>query len=196
MKKYFSLIFFFVIFKVYSYANIVQNGIYSTDDANCVQINIKNDEYIIYNYSAFEIHKMAKKGIRTGKLIKEKDFLQFKGLESHFYSADKYGKIANANVGATVIDNNSFRIQNYGNAMNPYIVFGQCESKYIIFTLIKTKQILPSKQPLYSSPNVKTKMYLIKGNQVEVLEEKDDWYYILYHGKKDIKAWIPKSAVE
>jgi hypothetical protein len=58
------------------------------------------------------------------------------------------------------------------------------------------KTILPKKQPLYSSPNVKTKMYLIKGDKVEILEEKDDWYYILYHGKKDIKAWIPKSAVE
>ncbi|QDF28503.1 SH3 domain-containing protein [Halarcobacter anaerophilus] len=52
------------------------------------------------------------------------------------------------------------------------------------------------KQRLYSKPNVKTKMYLIKGDKVEILEKKDDWYYILYHGKKDIKAWIPKSAVE
>ncbi|PLY05390.1 MAG: hypothetical protein C0625_15290 [Arcobacter sp.] len=52
------------------------------------------------------------------------------------------------------------------------------------------------KQPLYKTPPIKTKMYLIKGDKVEILEEKDDWYYILYHGKKDIKAWIPKSAVE
>jgi len=58
------------------------------------------------------------------------------------------------------------------------------------------KNILSEKQPLYKTPPIKTKMYLIKGDKVEILEEKDDWYYILYHGKKDIKAWIPKSAVE
>jgi len=52
------------------------------------------------------------------------------------------------------------------------------------------------KQHLYKTPPIKTKMYLIKGDKVEVLEEKNDWLYILYKGKKDIKDWIPKSAVE
>ncbi|QFR50374.1 hypothetical protein FJR48_11810 [Sulfurimonas lithotrophica] len=72
-------------------------------------------------------------------------------------------------------------------------------NKYIMKTLKNTnnlKTIQPKKQPLYKSPNVKTKMYLIKGDNVEVLEEKNDWLNILYHGNKDIKAWIPKSAVE
>ena len=61
---------------------------------------------------------------------------------------------------------------------------------------MQPKQIQPKKQPLYKTPPEKTKMYLIKGDKVEILEEKDDWLYILYRGKKDIKAWIPKSAVE
>ncbi|WP_345980430.1 SH3 domain-containing protein [Sulfurimonas sp. HSL3-2] len=54
------------------------------------------------------------------------------------------------------------------------------------------------KQHLYKAPNKnsKTKMYLLEGDKVEVLEEKDDWFYIVYHGKKDIKAWIPKTAVD
>jgi hypothetical protein len=61
-----------------------------------------------------------------------------------------------------------------------------------------TKYILSDKQPLYSSPNInsKTKMYLIKGDKVEILEEKDNWLYILYKGKKEIKAWIPKDAIK
>ena len=58
------------------------------------------------------------------------------------------------------------------------------------------KTIQPKRQPLYKTPPEKTKMDLIKGDKVEILEEKDDWIYILYKGKKDIKAWIPKSAVE
>jgi hypothetical protein len=61
-----------------------------------------------------------------------------------------------------------------------------------------TKTIQPNKQPLYKSPTIdaKTKMYLIKGDTVEILEEKDDWLYILFKGKKEIKAWIPKDAIE
>jgi len=69
-----------------------------------------------------------------------------------------------------------------------------CKKQHNI--LRKSKQIQLLKQPLYKTPPEKTKMYLIKGDKVEILEEKDDWIYILYKGKKDIKAWIPKSAVE
>jgi hypothetical protein len=60
------------------------------------------------------------------------------------------------------------------------------------------QQIQPTKQPLYKSPTIdsKTKMYLIKGDKVEILEEKDNWLHIFYKGKKEIKAWIPKDAVE
>jgi hypothetical protein len=64
------------------------------------------------------------------------------------------------------------------------------KNKFVI-----SKNLL-KRQPLYKKPNIKTKMYLIKGDRVEVLEGKDDWLYILYHGKKDIKAWIPKNSVE
>ena len=67
-----------------------------------------------------------------------------------------------------------------------------------ISSLNTKAQIQVQKQYLFNKPNKnsKTKMYLIKGDKVEILEEKDDWLYILYRGKKDIKAWIPKSAVE
>ncbi|MCP4969833.1 MAG: hypothetical protein GY932_04435 [Arcobacter sp.] len=62
-----------------------------------------------------------------------------------------------------------------------------------VIILIQSKR-----QYLFNNPNKnsKTKMYLIKGDKVEILEEKDDWLYILYKGKKDIKAWIPKNAVQ
>ncbi|MCP4971715.1 MAG: hypothetical protein GY932_14105, partial [Arcobacter sp.] len=73
----------------------------------------------------------------------------------------------------------------------PFIsLFPSVKESYI------NKTIHQKTQPLYKTPPVKTKMYLIKGDKVEILEEKDDWLHILYKGKKDIKAWIPKSAVE
>jgi hypothetical protein len=75
--------------------------------------------------------------------------------------------------------------------------FSQLINKKIFQIAFETIHVIKTqRQPLYKKPNIKTKMYLIKGDKVEILEKKDDWYYILYHGKKDIKAWIPKSAVE
>ncbi|WP_198306336.1 hypothetical protein [Arcobacter vandammei] len=60
--------------------------------------------------------------------------------------------------------------------------------------------IKSEKQPLYKKPNenTKTKMYLVKNDVVEMLAEEDDWIYILYITKdnKEIKAWIPKNALE
>jgi hypothetical protein len=61
---------------------------------------------------------------------------------------------------------------------------------------IISKNIQTKKQPLYKTPPEKTKMYLLKDDKIEILKEQDDWLYILYKGKKDIKAWIPKSAVK
>ncbi len=53
------------------------------------------------------------------------------------------------------------------------------------------------KQYLYHSPafSSKTRMYLIQEDKVEVLKEKEDWLYILYRGKKEVRKWIPKKAI-
>lgn len=60
--------------------------------------------------------------------------------------------------------------------------------------------VILENQSLYKEPNenTKTKMYLVKNDVVEILEEKENWIYILYISKdnKEIKAWIPKNALE
>jgi len=56
--------------------------------------------------------------------------------------------------------------------------------------------ILVEKSTIYSEPNQPTMMYLIKGDEVECLEEKGEWYKIRYYGKKTIEGWIRKSDVE
>jgi len=53
-----------------------------------------------------------------------------------------------------------------------------------------------TKSIIYSTPNKPTKMYLLKGDVVEILQEKDDWLQIRYYGKKTIEGWIKKSDVE
>jgi hypothetical protein len=59
-------------------------------------------------------------------------------------------------------------------------------------------QIITPKAFLYSSPADSTirKAYLIKGDKVAVLEEKADWLYVEYQGKKTIKAWLKRKDVE
>ncbi len=58
-------------------------------------------------------------------------------------------------------------------------------------TIIVDKQYLHNE----ATSSSKTKMYLIKGDNIQILEEDDDWLYVLYQGKKNIKKWIPKSAI-
>ncbi len=60
----------------------------------------------------------------------------------------------------------------------------------------KIKKIILTKSLLYSHINQTTKMYLLKGDEVEILEEKDDWLKIRYYGKKTIEGWIKRSDVE
>jgi hypothetical protein len=55
------------------------------------------------------------------------------------------------------------------------------------------KEIIAAKSIIYSEPDTPTKMYLIKGDVVTVLEEKEGWLKIEYEGKKLITGWIRKS---
>lgn len=49
---------------------------------------------------------------------------------------------------------------------------------------------------IFSDPGVKTKMYLIKGDEVKIVKEKGDYLKIYYFGKKRIEGWIKRSDVE
>ncbi|WP_457748948.1 hypothetical protein [Sulfurimonas sp.] len=66
----------------------------------------------------------------------------------------------------------------------------------------KSKSNIVNKAFLYKHPkeNKKTKMYLIKGDKVTLLDEKTDdtgqkWYFINYKGKKDLNMWIKAETV-
>jgi hypothetical protein len=79
----------------------------------------------------------------------------------------------------------------------PKKVFERINAKDINKKVIY-KNIKIEKQYLFDNPNKdsKTKMYLLKGDKIEIIKEENNWLYILYKGKKDIKKWIPKSAIE
>jgi hypothetical protein len=64
-------------------------------------------------------------------------------------------------------------------------------------------KIISKKAIIYSSPNRPTKMYLLKNDPVEIIEEKDNWLKIKYYPEKNgewtgktIEGWIKKSDLE
>ena len=68
--------------------------------------------------------------------------------------------------------------------------------KYLNFLGHKMLIIRQMKSFIYSLPDKKTKIYLLKNDEVEILEEKDNWLKIRYYGNKTIEGWIKKSDVE
>jgi len=179
----------FNVYKTQCYMPLTkENNNYYAEYVNCITINIKNgiNPEWITTVKKFKKDKIKNlniedcftnnSNIKTIQSINDKNHLLFRNVpryrdsevvyETHIYDIDN-------------IENNFVFISLFPN-IKSYI----------------SKPILTKKQPLYKVPPIKTKMYLIKGDKVEILEEKDDWLYILYRGKKDIKAWIPKSSVE
>jgi hypothetical protein len=68
--------------------------------------------------------------------------------------------------------------------------------RYLDFIEHKELKIKGLKTIIHLSPNKSTKMYLIKDDEVEIIEEKDDWLKVRYYGKKVVEGWIKKSDVE
>lgn len=70
-------------------------------------------------------------------------------------------------------------------------------NKSILNSIIFSYKSIKNKVYLYTSTlNTSTKMYLLKGDEVEIIEEKDEWLKIRYYGKKTIEGWIKKRDVE
>ena len=59
-----------------------------------------------------------------------------------------------------------------------------------------TFRITKSKATLHSSFSVPTKMYLLKGDDVELIDREGDWLKIRFRGKRVVDGWIKKSDVE
>ncbi|MDR1227122.1 MAG: hypothetical protein LBK47_09540 [Prevotellaceae bacterium] len=58
---------------------------------------------------------------------------------------------------------------------------------------IDVTEVVSSKSTIYAEPDKPTRMYLIKGDIVTVLEEKEGWIKMEYEGKKLITGWIKKE---
>ena len=68
--------------------------------------------------------------------------------------------------------------------------------RYLDFMEHKESKVTQLKAFIYTIPNQQSKMYLLKGDEVEILETQDDWLKIRYYGSKTIEGWIRKTDVE
>lgn len=127
-------------------------------------------------------------------------FSKIKNEGSFFYliSKLKNGRYGLIGYRVAEVDNNSITIT----GTNP-ITYLRIKDlpinikKYFVSENKTTRQISVSKTSIYSSisPLILTKMYLLKGDEVEVLKEKSEWLNIRYYGKKNIEGWIKKEDV-
>jgi hypothetical protein len=53
--------------------------------------------------------------------------------------------------------------------------------------------VVEGKAFIFSEPDVTTKMYLIKDDMVEVLEETKEWLLVRFIGKTVVDGWVKKS---
>lgn len=58
------------------------------------------------------------------------------------------------------------------------------------------KNIILPKVFFFNDSGKETKIYVIKGDKVEILGEKEEWLKVRYYGKRSIEGWIRKSDVE
>ncbi len=86
-------------------------------------------------------------------------------------------------------DKIAISIGSYENSLNE---FWEVRYKFVD----EVRKIKSIKSVIYLIPNNPLKMYLIKDDIVEIIEEKENWQHIRYYGKKVVEGWIKKSDVE
>ena len=59
----------------------------------------------------------------------------------------------------------------------------------------RLKKIKQEKVFIFLNPDKVTKMYLVKGDEVEILEKIDNWFKVRYYGKKIIEGWIKQVDI-
>jgi hypothetical protein len=140
------------------------------------------------------------------------DFIKDSGSYFCTYDMDKESNLGiNVNVLDRFYLSENCNEISYGNAKNydgyriDYIPYDKLANlpKNILVDFFNFKIINVNKSIISEQPNQPTKMYLLKNDSVEVIEEKDNWLKIIYYPEKNgewtgkiIEGWIKRSDVE
>jgi hypothetical protein len=60
---------------------------------------------------------------------------------------------------------------------------------------VDVREVKVAKSIINSNPGMPTKMYLLKGDVLTILEEKGEWIKIEFEGKKLVQGWVKKNEV-
>lgn len=63
------------------------------------------------------------------------------------------------------------------------------------FLGLKVAKVIKSKAVIYSLPEKATKMYLVKEDYIEIIEQRNNWIKIKYYGGKTIVGWVKAEDV-
>ncbi|WGE86466.1 GW dipeptide domain-containing protein [Actinobacillus equuli] len=207
----FIVFLFLLILNSVSYANICDEG-YSRINLKLNKHDIiwcKSEDSIQNNYFLLSSNKMDYKIEHSSFITNAENYLSSIDMDSDlFCSRDKISSISDDEL-------LFFTKIPTGSNDNPYCYtldlrysnnkfhFVRNDSDVKVRTLNDRQVgiIKKDKQYLYKSPNIITKMYLVKGDRVTILKEDkdekgDSWYFINYKGKKDINMWIKAEAID
>ncbi|MBN6068336.1 hypothetical protein HYE54_06130 [Aggregatibacter actinomycetemcomitans] len=112
---------------------------------------------------------------------------------------ERYKKFTN------VYPYNKYTMDNYFKIIEKLSKLNLSEEKRYLENFVLTNklssEIVLDKVYLYDSNAIKSKMYLIKGDKVSILDKKNtpdgrSWYFVNYKGKKEINMWIEADSVD
>lgn len=196
---------------------------------NCLnQCGKKNQNRLLILINNDEISIVNKSAILNNIDYQQDPFKKIRAEKNGFFINFEFGSIIMCNYqfnfvdrnDTYILDNEKHQCFNKGNPdlyeiKNSTFADQQISltdfniSKYILIPNLLDKPKEEKQFPiimhtnLYKEPSEssKSKMYLITGDKVKLLDTKTDdvgqeWYYISYQGKKEIKAWIKAEAVK
>jgi hypothetical protein len=196
---------------------------------NCLnQCGKKNQERLLVLINNDKITIINKSAILNNIDYQQDPFKKIKAEKNSFSIYFEFGSIIMCNYQFSFVDRNDtyildnekhqcfnkgnpdlYEIKNNTFSGQQILLTDFNISKYILVPnlLDKPKEIkqfsIKTHTILYKEPSEssQSKMYLIAGDKVTLLDTKTDdagqeWYYISYQGKKEIKAWIKAESVK
>lgn len=172
---------------------LTDNSVHYIKFVGSGELNIEKEidfKYISFNIIPFTTQKMGKLYLTSEK----KEECNQYSIKSRVY-IDKMNEIS--------YYNKVFPLNKFPNELISLAVFAKIDAlsfnaewkvywQFLNF-LPEKDTITTFQSSIYFSPGKPTKMYLQKGDEVEVMEEKGEWLHIRYYGKKIIEGWIKKK---
>ncbi|WP_386695037.1 hypothetical protein [Lonepinella sp. MS14435] len=180
-----------------SYCNDLRTeycSMYQSKDISLIDFSEVNDR----NFVCYFTYEGETKGIEFNTLDK---------LVKAFDSNRQYMKSFSCHDFIKNMNRFSFKEKDNFDEYKKILNLLEEENEYSLLSCISSyfdnkKGIVRSKNFLYANPSItsKTKSYLVSGDIVSILDEKNisgrKWYFINYKGKKDINMWIKAEAVD